>query len=1361
MHRSTLFLLVALFLGACENTEILRKQSSPDLPGKDTESSLERDGIQKLAVIKPPFKETASSLKREELVPKLCLSGREITMGTKQLIVNPGGSLVFMNDGKKVCEIYLYVNTDKNPWLTNKERNENIPCKWHPDYVGISESVVDKEKKEFKIAGNFPLLKEQDDSGIGVEGKFTENIKLLEDGKISIKYTYDIPEKYKKNFKNTSIFVSLDKALYGNAQYLLDGIVGSDKENFQIYAPKRIEFAPENDVMQFGLSIKTVAGLSVSKAKGDFRLIPDLEKGKSIEFILDLGKCFKANEEGELVLGGVNFKKTDDLEMPDSNKCRNLLRNPSFEQGTMYYITREHFDTFLGIDSIDADASTALFGKHSLNVKLEKNAFRIIASPVPAKAGIYTVSFYAKGDKAEKQKIALEVRSGEYVVMKTQEWVVANEWTRYSFSVELKKSTILSPIIIPRARAIDEPRGHIWIDGLQVEEGDHLSEFVSPAIESFFMTSSPDNFLSIEDLVSARMRIFSAKPHTSAKMQITVKNFFGEIPYQDTFDFKTDKDGHCEILLPFDKRFSEGIYVVKAKYSLSEGEEISDFFRFAIMPFIKTQPSKLKAFFSNCYYGDFKRDVYPGLERYLERCSRIGTFGITHAGFVSENLKNLYLKYDMDIIDQFLSACLRDSTGKTIIMKNGQKGFAIFSDAPYRAGAELLVKDFRAEGDESLNDPYIQKFKDAVIKFVKEYPWMSRLSFGGEDEAKWPEWLAKDIESYAKINIAFYEAVKSVNPNVAVFNAPPCNINPEGGIKAIENLLAQLNGRIKFDALSCHIYLPEEPYALEANIEMLLTMAEKYGYKDTPVFFPEGMHYGPYKIPQYGIISAAWGPPQTWYYGTLSYDMGWTEKLAAAYCARSWLIIMKHMDRVISTTSSAINMISNYHLDSKLTPRAYQKMPNTLCKLLGNSRFVNDLSFSPETKCLIFEDADSCPIAVVWSELTKVDQGLEEYPWASARFGAYTPNIFDLMGAERTAKKEPNGTIRFPLSPFPFFIKGEKGSLVAFSTIMSDAKIESHGIIPFKLLTKLISPESFELTVANMISRKVEGSLLAFDSKQEITLRPSEKISFSVKLPTPLSTSEIKNITIPVTLSEKGNDEAQKKDIDLNGFLCKYSKTAIKIDGNIDDWADVQAIPFRNRYFMKPEAAISVKDEDLSGYFKTTWDKDFLYMTVVIKDKMYFHEEYEKTAQRYDNDSLQIYIDSCADARDKNRSGYDSNDYDYAVFPNKDGNKSVVFRYKSPDRQLTLGIEAPPDLTVEPNTPSAFKKTADAYVYELKIPAKYLLPAKLEKNYSVGFSLFVNDRDEKSGVKQALTLTPQGTSGYNKPNLYPIMLLVE
>ena len=91
--------------------------------------------------------------------------------------------------------------------------------------------------------------------------------------------------------------------------------------------------------------------------------------------------------------------------------------------------------------------------------------------------------------------------------------------------------------------------------------------------------------------------------------------------------------------------------------------------------------------------------------------------------------------------------------------------------------------------------------------------------------------------------------------------------------------------------------------------------------------------------------------------------------------------------------------------------------------------------------------------------------------------------------------------------------------------------------------------------------------------------------------------------------------------------------------------------------------------------------------------------------------------------------------------------------------QLTLGLAAPPDQTFADDIPCQFAKTENGYIYELTVPAKYMLPARLEENTCMGIALFLNDRDGEAKVANMLTTTEPGTTPYNKPYLFPQIIL--
>ena len=102
-----------------------------------------------------------------------------------------------------------------------------------------------------------------------------------------------------------------------------------------------------------------------------------------------------------------------------------------------------------------------------------------------------------------------------------------------------------------------------------------------------------------------------------------------------------------------------------------------------------------------------------------------------------------------------------------------------------------------------------------------------------------------------------------------------------------------------------------------------------------------------------------------------------------------------------------------------------------------------------------------------------------------------------------------------------------------------------------------------------------------------------------------------------------------------------------------------------------------------------------------------------------------------------------------------------MFRYRSVEQQLGLATQAPPDNTVAPDIPSSFSNKDGVLTYRVFFPAKYLLPVKLQKGLVFGFGLYAADAVQKGKVDGALTLASDGEGCYNRPHLWPAVILSE
>ena len=318
--------------------------------------------------------------------------------------------------------------------------------------------------------------------------------------------------------------------------------------------------------------------------------------------------------------------------------------------------------------------------------------------------------------------------------------------------------------------------------------------------------------------------------------------------------------------------------------------------------------------------------------------------------------------------------------------------------------------------------------------------------------------------------------------------------------------------------------------------------------------------------------------------------------------------------------------------------------------------------------------------------------------------------------------------------------------------------INSNTVTLVNLSAKPCNSTEMQVTVKNMVSAEFKGKMKVSGKEIELIVPPSKEAEYILPLAARLNDHEIteENITAQVTAGKS----SFSPELNFSGFISNKTQMKITIDGNIDDWKEVPEIKFTNMKKSNPSEL--VKPDDFSGWFKTCWNSNGFYLCVKITDDKFVHEEFKQVDDRWKNDSLQIYFDTLCDARMKETGKYDDNDYDYAVFPSHDGAKSIVYRYKSPDPQITLATQAPPDNRIAPEISSAFKLTSDGYVYEVFFPAKYILPIQLKEGACFGLGIFVNDKDENGGkVYHSLTTTPNGTGCWNNPHLWPSVLLRE
>jgi hypothetical protein len=1091
-----------------------------------------------------------------------------------------------------------------------------------------------------------------------------------------------------------------------------------------------------------------------------FRTVLYFTAGNTARFSLELPQDIAPPMPSADLRGGINFKIIEDISLPDSAQG-SLFQNSSFERGFEgYRVKHLNHDYHWHWRPFTIDESEAFDGNNSLlldarpfndtDYRCLRKGANLTSSVAVVEPGKYTISLHAKCEAGKKAVIHAWVpnfHSGSlYAAFDPTaigEFTPGAQWARHAFTFEVKRAMPLEMHLNAASLEEDKSKVKVWIDAIQLEKGDSTSDFIPPPAEGRLLTSDPENFVSAAEKITGRMLITTARKNSAGSMTLTVKNFFGEIVFDGKFDFVSDGRKVAEVELPLDELPGLGVFVLRTEYTLEDGTKSYDFRRYAKVDFL-TEDRPLKKMFALDYgYPELFCDFLDNLSRWR----KLGVGSKQHHHNFRKDIWNIESAHGVEPSQAFMLSYLRDKDRKLI-------GFCIIDDEKTDAYVQvddprILVRDFHFDGNGKITPEYLAKFKNAAKTVAAKYPHVPQWCMAGELSAKFAAdwWSESGTEAeftriHAQLLKAFAEGVREGNPGARVFQDDPCNMRPEGGIAETARLLAECNRiGVRFDLLAIHPYRfsPESP-DLDADTQTWIKMLGAHGYGNTPTIWPEGMHWGPFNIPQWGTDSSTWGRlPRTWPGSLLSYDMGWTEKKSAAWYARAWLVALKYSDRILGATAG--NTKNNCYMDIMLTPYAAQLVPNTLGHLLGDARFQKDIRFAPFIRAFVFSDSQNRPVAAVWCHLDKVDSGAVDAPVAEADFADSLESVLDLMNSPRSFTA---GKFRFPVSSFPLFLRGKPGTLATMTAALEQALVVSgEGISPLAVSANPLNERELRLTLNNFLSHDFKGHL----NGQPVNVPGSGSTSVKLPLPARLHADKVTALPLPVRI-DTDSGASYSYDLSFEALLAK--KVPATADFSSIDWSGLPSTPFERNFGGKT-----------SGSFRLGWNAAGLFVEVTVKDDTFVHVEYTKTEERWNNDCLQLYIDSMANARTRTFKGYDEDDYDYAIFPNAAGDDSIVFRYRSVEQQLGLATEAPPDMAIAKDILSSFSNRNGILTYRVFIQAKYLLPMRLEKGWCFGLGLYAANADQPGKVDSALTLSSEGGGCYNKPHTWPAVLLVE
>jgi hypothetical protein len=1170
----------------------------------------------------------------------------------------------------------------------------------------------------------------------GETSTFSYTLKGLTDSKVELSWDLGISQEklnsLPKDFSGVGLWIPMDgshkSSLVINKQQFKTVDDLTDKETTVMSGDGLdLDYSSDNPLQEVSLKLSADHEFSAAESRGQSDSITFRTSSKQRvahdRMVIDFGVAAEKLADAPPPVGGVDFWARDALDVP-APTTRNLLPNPSFEQGLRYWRWWGGGGTYVPSNTPNYSISTdAKFGKGALWIRPTQGGQPMQSLPFPITKGkTYTVSFYGKAI-APGSSVTIGVDSAvdgstfDWMKALSKSYPLTTQWTRtsFSFTADMQAACLLIA-----------GGSNFLIDGIQVEEGTQATDFIAPKVEGNLLTSDSDNFLAASAPIDASFQLFGA-PGLTGSVEFNLYNYYRETVFHAKDDFTLDKDGLAKLALPFDrKKLGTGIFVLKANYQLSDGAALRDYYRLSIMDFLENKHAT-KNLFSNISNAFTLTRGDANLRNYM----RWG-FGATTYGFVSQNAANLFAKYR---ITNFLS----------------------------------VAGDGQAKNWSSVPPDLEKKIEDDAYKLVKSQPWGNGWAFQTESEGKSPMLISGNFAEWAKLQLAFARGVKRANPNATVL--------PDGGTSGFGRLrgyremggyLAATEGKIKWDAIAVHPYGTLDGINgwddFDVNIPLLQNLMKKYGYgSDTPIDFTEAYNITDTWIPDWGDN----GCYDNYQADKPTYDWGWKEYLQAAWVARGYIMCLKYWPQVRSLSI----WTSTPFLDQYFAPLALCKIPNTLGHLFPNPKFKADVRPAAGVRGYVFEDEQGRGVAAIWCAIDKVEEGLERGPELSVNFGGAMPEFIDLMGNQRIVKAE-HGSVTIPLSPSPLFLRSASGGADDLAAALNNAEVSGSA----SALRVAIQPSlsgQLDASVSNLTNRALHGELVVGGNKIPFSTEPKgnviEPLAQKVD-PTPGKMYPW-NQSIGVNFA---NGRKDKVDWNMSFFYVPHTDKPLPSDPAAPEWEKIPSVAVTNWLLPKKPDGSTVPNapDALKASYQLAWDKDNLYLRVsgadnnfVLSDPATFKYDPSRDSQLYGNDGcLEVYFDTGANGRTYQVKGYNPEDYRYDFYA---GNvqavngPGLVYRFMEPYHQLAGGLQMPSKLEASQGVKCQFQRTGNDYAYVVVFPRRYIEPLKLEAGWQAGFGLFLHDKDnpsESDGKGLSLATEP-GVGCDARPDLWPIMIL--
>lgn len=991
--------------------------------------------------------------------------------------------------------------------------------------------------------------------------------------------------------------------------------------------------------------------------------------------------------------------------------CGNLVMNPDFEMGWQGWGAA--FSTPTTAEAAAANIKASMPEVRSCGgvdggACLSLPAGRSLTSldmPV-ARGREYTVSAYMKATSKTSASVAVVDRKWSGYNRKVE---ISTEWSRQSFTFKWDK-----PCYQGEAYLAFSAPGGMLIDKIQFHEGP-LREYGRPPV--MLGVLSKNNVLKRNEKADMELKAVPAPAlHEDYSATIALKDEEGRTIMEKSYDLPADT-ASVRKLDPPTGRF--GLYRLYMTATARDGRILGlATARYAVIPDIPQDRRMDSHLMTNIIPDVFPRSYY---ERTLPAWTAMGVSGFVvehqvpyskpyeNRPFVASMKSQIGLcgRFSSDIIirilennDIFRKMCLVDDESSVAAWREYVRGMI---DA-YRGAARSFA--FLGEVNiYTMTQGIIDKYKD-----MKLPPRGARLMP--------PEKTFKYFKAAA-------ETVKATDASLAVVG-PSINGEALPYIKSFMDCGAESY----MDAFGMDAYRagPDAPEVF-ADYLALKRILEGRKFKGPAINLEQYM----------GVTSQGYpGQPES----DRDYYYPWNkERLYAGVLARN-LIQHKAANVKWSAYFAQMQLFDPFWLDGGFPSMAGPALAATV-NILGNAGRGMKLTQSDDIKAFAFPDAADGPVMAVYSALDDMN--------ATIRMRG-VEKAWDVMGNQFDEARIEAG---LPLTACPIYLKFKAGSRQdELEKLYGDADIRGAGE-PFDIKVSISGENKLSVALTNRTNKTLEGAVRL--TKIPDAWRCAKK---ETTFP-PLAPGGMKSVEIvfdampvndmgsyPVGVSAVSGDAFACRDLTLSPIFSA-KRPSLKIDGDYGKWEGANWIELStpgNLVYAKGDAPPSFKAKIAS-----MWDGKGLALAILTDDMDFMPPTASETLM-YEFDSLQVYFGPPPNSRGERKS-YAREDVVYSIgllngVPTAYLEQGPEGRYLGPANTVQ-GVDADIKLSIKHDGGRTF--------YEMLLPWETLKFAKPGKGESLGFSIFVHNKD-KGGISG---ISLDKASPYKKPGVWKTLIMKE